>query len=86
MNITRCYFNGNILKLTNISDWKWVPTKFNDAHDVTKWKSELKIISESRWYLGPDFLYNAKCYCPVEANCCTETEEEIRSQLTPFTA
>lgn len=46
-----------ILELSSLNEWKWVPSKQNVADDATKW-SKIPVISiDSRWFNGPDFLH-----------------------------
>ncbi|KAJ6643050.1 hypothetical protein Bhyg_08006 [Pseudolycoriella hygida] len=47
---------GEILELTNIEDWRWVPSKDNVADEATKWTKKPEISSSCRWFIGPDFL------------------------------
>ena len=51
---------AEILENSNEDEWRWVPSEQNVADDATKWNLKVDFSSESRWYRGPDFLYNAK--------------------------
>lgn len=69
---------GEILSLTNPDDWHWVPTKNNAADDVTKWGTATQMNQNSRWFRGPDFLYQAEEYWPEQS---AGIEEELRASV-----
>ena len=46
-----------ILELSSIKDWRWIPTKHNVADEATKWARKPKVATTSRWFQGPEFLY-----------------------------
>ena len=52
---------GEILEHTNISEWRWVPTKTNPADFVTKATTQKDI---SLWFDGLEFLHNAPSQWP----------------------
>lgn len=68
---------GEILEITNPKQWRWLPSKQNVADDATRSKEVPKLESNSRWFKGPQFLYNAE---NIWYNDRTEfvTEEELR--------
>ncbi|XP_055543765.1 uncharacterized protein LOC129729278 [Wyeomyia smithii] len=49
---------GEILSLTSVDEWRYVPSKLNVADDATKWNSGPSFDPENRWYQGPPFLRN----------------------------
>uniref|UniRef100_A0A1I8P672 Reverse transcriptase domain-containing protein n=1 Tax=Stomoxys calcitrans TaxID=35570 RepID=A0A1I8P672_STOCA len=46
-----------ILELSSISDWNWVPSRENVADDATKWSKIPNFSDSSRWFHGPAFLF-----------------------------
>lgn len=48
---------NEILSLSSVTDWRWIGTKQNVADEATKWGKGPSTNSESRWYRGPEFLY-----------------------------
>ncbi|XP_076247767.1 uncharacterized protein LOC143187433 [Calliopsis andreniformis] len=48
---------GEIDDLTDVSEWRWVPTRHNPADDATR-DNQIQVTSESRWIVGPEFLTN----------------------------
>ncbi|XP_062713936.1 uncharacterized protein LOC134290758 [Aedes albopictus] len=73
---------GEILSLTSMDEWNYVPSKLNVADDATKWNSGPSFDPEGRWFQGPSFLREPKDSWPKEsANKVKEihaTSEEIR--------
>lgn len=47
---------GELLTLTDIDDWKWVPSKMNPADTATKWGKGPFEETEKSWFEGPQFL------------------------------
>ncbi|XP_055622976.1 uncharacterized protein LOC129766468 [Toxorhynchites rutilus septentrionalis] len=72
---------SEILDLTNVSDWRWVPTKWNVADEGTKWLRSPSITSESRWFKGPEFLWQPEDHWPVMPVKLEEPMEEMRSTV-----
>lgn len=72
---------SEILESTDIKEWRYVPTGLNVADDATKWQKHPIFESESRWYRGPDFLYQCKEQWPPDCARIETTEEELRPQL-----
>ncbi|CAH0663689.1 unnamed protein product [Chilo suppressalis] len=60
-NDARCYKPfvahriGEIIELTNVCEWRWVPTHLNVADDATRLKRGA-LDKDSRWVKGPEFL------------------------------
>ncbi|XP_052750564.1 uncharacterized protein LOC128200612 [Galleria mellonella] len=46
---------GEIIELSDVSEWHWVPTAYNVADDSTR-LSRGPLTSDSRWIKGPEFL------------------------------
>jgi hypothetical protein len=44
---------AEITDLTDVRDWRWVPTDLNPADDATR---DTDAINKNRWLSGPDFL------------------------------
>lgn len=69
---------GEILELSKVSDWRWVPSKMNVADLATR-----KIIHDLRfdtpWFSGPAFLSEPEINWPVNKNKHL-VKEEIRTQ------
>lgn len=68
---------GEILELTNMRDWRWVPTKQNIADVLTKWGRGPPLQNESEWVNGPSMLYHPREQWPMVA-AVKETGEEAR--------
>lgn len=77
---------GEILEITNLNEWRWVPTKSNVADEATKWKEQPKISSSCRWFTGPNFLYLPQPEWPIEREIelKIETQEEAVSVLVHY--
>ncbi|XP_055633626.1 uncharacterized protein LOC129773972 [Toxorhynchites rutilus septentrionalis] len=67
---------GEILEKTNPREWNWIPSDLNVADDATKWKGELSLEPDSRWFRGPDFLYTRAELWPSSGEANFETDEE----------
>lgn len=72
---------GEILKTTNVTEWRWLGTKHNVADDGTKWKRGPDLKPTSRWFTGPPFLWKSKEEWPVSSLSGEETSTEIRQDL-----
>ncbi|XP_058447679.1 uncharacterized protein LOC131428053 [Malaya genurostris] len=71
---------SEILESTNVVEWKWVPTKQNVADEATKWTRVPDLSSNSRWYRGPELLYQDDCDWP-EFPKLKPTNTELRPHL-----
>ncbi|XP_055585092.1 uncharacterized protein LOC129737945 [Uranotaenia lowii] len=69
---------GEIQELTNVDEWRWVPTKENVADEATKWGKGPCLKSDSRWFIGPEFLYLAEAEWPQKVVKPVEIVEELR--------
>ncbi|XP_055527095.1 uncharacterized protein LOC129719724 [Wyeomyia smithii] len=70
---------------TDISEWRWVPTKHNVADDGTKWKGVPNLANDSRWFRGQAFLRLQKEDWPANPFSAKTTEEELRPRLLVHT-
>ncbi len=65
--------------LTNVSEWRWIPTKLNVADQGTRLKSPIQFDEDSTWLRGPEFLHNDPNTWPTEkSEKVPEVEEEMR--------
>ncbi|XP_065094025.1 uncharacterized protein LOC135714567 [Ochlerotatus camptorhynchus] len=72
---------SEILESTEISEWRWVPTKLNVADDGTKWARTPDLSADSRWFRGPEFLWREQQEWPVSPGFGKTTDEELRPHL-----
>ncbi|XP_062714155.1 uncharacterized protein LOC115260572 [Aedes albopictus] len=73
-----------ILSLSNIDEWKWISTKINVADEATKWGKGPSCNVDSRWFRGPDFLYEREEGWPMrpeEEERVDESDEELRAAV-----
>lgn len=69
---------GEILSLSSLDEWKYVPSWLNVADEATKWLSGPAFHPDSRWYRGPEFLAKPDHEWPTEAENSRTTNEELR--------
>ncbi|XP_058456720.1 uncharacterized protein LOC131434090 [Malaya genurostris] len=80
---------GEILNISSMDEWRYVPSKLNVADDATKWGSGPSFSPNSRWYSGPTFLYLSETQWPDQPTIIEATKEELRvafqyhQQITP---
>lgn len=67
---------GEILEITNASQWRWIPSSINVADDATKWDASAKFDITSRWYNGPSFLRQPEIEWPIDLASQESTNEE----------
>ncbi|XP_053691432.1 uncharacterized protein LOC128739955 [Sabethes cyaneus] len=72
---------GEILSLTKLADWRWVPTTLNVADQLTKWGTDPELHSDSVWLRGPRFLYQSEHEWPKRELPPANTTEELRIHL-----
>ncbi|XP_058455592.1 uncharacterized protein LOC131432955 [Malaya genurostris] len=72
---------GEIMSLTKLTEWCWVPTKLNVADQLTKWGKDLELLSDSSWVRGPNFLYEKEEDWPRKSMPPANTAEELRVHL-----
>lgn len=68
---------SEIQDTTNISHWRYVPSRLNIADDATKWHENPKISSSDRWFKGPPFLMENEQSWPIDKTIGSSTEEEM---------
>ncbi|XP_065082817.1 uncharacterized protein LOC135705157 [Ochlerotatus camptorhynchus] len=69
---------GEILSLSSLDQWRYVPSGLNVADEATKWVSGPTFAPDSRWFKGPEFLTKEGIEWPVEVENPTTTSEELR--------
>lgn len=72
---------GEILELTDLSEWHWISTKLNVADKGTKWQKTPESTSNSRWLRGQDFLRLPVDGWPQETHPDETTVEELKTQF-----
>ncbi|XP_065078605.1 uncharacterized protein LOC135701675 [Ochlerotatus camptorhynchus] len=72
---------GEILSLSSLDEWRYVPSALNVADDATKWICGPTFDPDSRWFKGPEFLAKEVDEWPVKAENHTTTSEELRPVL-----
>ncbi|XP_055632885.1 uncharacterized protein LOC129773309 [Toxorhynchites rutilus septentrionalis] len=72
---------SEILELTEVNEWNWIPTKLNVADDATKWQKLPDFSPASRWFSVPQFLWEAKEEWPVAVSSFNYTAEEKRPNV-----
>ncbi len=77
---------GEILESSDVSQWRWVPTKENPSDDATRDKLTTDLSSTARWLRGPDFLQLGPEGYPVEITgkgeeAITDADLEIKKQV-----
>ncbi|XP_062698793.1 uncharacterized protein LOC109420058 [Aedes albopictus] len=72
---------GEILELSEVSEWHWIASKMNVADDATKWKSLPNLSSRGRWFKGPPFLWEPKPKWPITPKSLGSTELELRAYI-----
>ncbi|XP_062707485.1 uncharacterized protein LOC134288006 [Aedes albopictus] len=69
---------GELLTITDVGNWRWVPTKQNPADLATKWGNGPNLTANSVWFRGPGFLQLSEDEWPVQKTSTPSTEEELR--------
>lgn len=70
---------AEVLDITDVLEWRWVPSQENVADEATKWGPSPQFTINSRWYNGPNFLLQPPENWPVEIATVTDpVEDEIR--------
>ncbi|XP_053692620.1 uncharacterized protein LOC128741069 [Sabethes cyaneus] len=72
---------SDILDLTNVIEWRWVPTRWNVADEGTKWHCRPSLTGNSRWFKGPEFLWQGEEEWPVIPGKIAEPTEELRAHV-----
>lgn len=68
---------GEILSLTKMNQWRWIPTKQNPADDATKWGKGPNFDVNGRWICGPAFLYRSEIEWPQNPKLASTEEESV---------
>ncbi|XP_055632511.1 uncharacterized protein LOC129772987 [Toxorhynchites rutilus septentrionalis] len=71
---------SELLETTDVTEWRWVPTKLNVADEVTKWKCAPSLKYDSRWFNGPEFLLQPEEDWP-KLPALESSNEELRPNL-----
>ncbi|XP_062707951.1 uncharacterized protein LOC134288151 [Aedes albopictus] len=75
---------GEILEMSEVSEWQWLRGKLNVADEGTKWDDQPSFNTSCRWFTGPSFLWRARSEWPVESideGAKEGTTEELRPRL-----
>ncbi|XP_065091440.1 uncharacterized protein LOC135712376 [Ochlerotatus camptorhynchus] len=72
---------GEILNLTKLEEWRWVPTRCNVADAMTKWEKKHSLCSDGPWFRAPHFLYRSEEQWPEQHSVTPNVSEEIRACL-----
>ncbi|XP_058816615.1 uncharacterized protein LOC131679881 [Topomyia yanbarensis] len=72
---------GEILETTDLSEWNWLSTKLNVADEGTKWQKLPNLLPSSRWFRGPEFLWNMMREWPLDRKDPGSTSEELRATV-----
>ncbi len=75
---------SEILEMTDVKEWHWVPTEENVADEATKWNGDPDFCNDSRWFRGPSFLYLSPDKWPLSDELQCIATEELRPQFTCF--
>ncbi|XP_062557206.1 uncharacterized protein LOC134222069 [Armigeres subalbatus] len=67
-----------ILTETELEDWRWVPTRLNIADEATKWGNGPSFDAQSKWYRGPDFLWQPESEWPEKRVPTNDPVEDLR--------
>ncbi|XP_026094149.1 uncharacterized protein LOC113066497 [Carassius auratus] len=81
---------AEIQDITDQHTWRYVPSTYNPADDITRGKSLCKLGPDSHWYQGPSFLKGPPNQWPEIPHPMPADESELRKTvpclLTCFTA
>lgn len=58
---------GEILSVTNVEEWRYIPSHLNVADEATKWTAGPSFNPNHRWFKGPSFLSKPDFNWPKEA-------------------
>ncbi|XP_065075705.1 uncharacterized protein LOC135699384 [Ochlerotatus camptorhynchus] len=76
---------SELLDTTQVNEWRWIPTRKNVADDGTKWARLPDFQPNSRWFRGPDFLWEPESEWPGDGGDQGSTTEEIRLSVLHHT-
>ncbi|XP_065075304.1 uncharacterized protein LOC135699056 [Ochlerotatus camptorhynchus] len=72
---------GEILESTDVSEWRWVPSKLNPADEATNWGRGPYFDHNSQWFDGPEFLRLPQEAWPKAAESTESTSEDVRPSV-----
>ncbi|XP_053662228.1 uncharacterized protein LOC128711380, partial [Anopheles marshallii] len=72
---------SELSEITDANEWRWLSTKVNVADDGTKWQGHPDLTSSSRWFRGPEFLWEVEENWPINKDDPGESSEELRKSL-----
>ncbi|XP_058816359.1 uncharacterized protein LOC131679644 [Topomyia yanbarensis] len=72
---------SEILEITEINEWRLVPTKLNVADDATKWTGQPDMTANSRWFKEPDFLWRPEAEWPQPPTKSGSSTAELHPNL-----
>ena len=75
---------GEILESTDVSQWRWIPTKQNVADEATRDQSPVTFTEDDVWLTGPSFLMKEESQWPVESSSNLPIDEEELEKKTEF--
>ncbi|XP_058817788.1 uncharacterized protein LOC131681096 [Topomyia yanbarensis] len=70
---------GEILSLSKLREWRWVPTKLSIADAMTKWNKKHSMCSDGTWFRGQGFLYFPEEKWPEQGEVTLNDQEELRA-------
>lgn len=73
---------GEVLELTDIQWWNFVPGKLNVADLGTKWTKLPNFEQSSSWFRGPEFLWQSKEKWPEQNLGKPTTTSELKANFT----
>ena len=67
---------------SNVSQWRYVPSKMNPADDASRGLYANKNTSSSKWFKGPEFLwYNETSWSAERTEANTDEDPEVKHLL-----
>ncbi|XP_058810967.1 uncharacterized protein LOC131675845 [Topomyia yanbarensis] len=69
---------SEILNVTSLDEWRWLPTRLNVADEATKWGTGPSFRKENRWFRAPEFLNGYEVEWPANNLPPPGTTEELR--------
>lgn len=75
---------GEILEMSESSQWRWVPTKENVADDGTRDNLDSDLSSTSRWFHGPAWLKDEPRHWPQEASHLADEQEDDEGETKKY--
>ncbi|XP_062557339.1 uncharacterized protein LOC134222212 [Armigeres subalbatus] len=74
-------YSREILEITDVSEWRWVPSKLNPADEATKWGRGPYFSPDSQWFHGPRFLRLPEGEWPKATDSVEATNEDTRTSV-----